>query len=950
MPAEIAASIPLAVRLPNPPPVFRGRAPEIATLTDLLKRGPAAVVRGPSGIGKTALALHVSHALCRRRLDAARYVRLGTEDPGAAVLRALAPPIDPEERARLHADPDALWAVVLDLAEAGRAWVVIDGDEVEDPGPLVAAAEVVARFARRSRWVVTVRAGRSAALEAITVGVGPLAEVELTAMAGEIEPRASAARIGQAVEAAAGSPGWLRWALALRAEELRDPAARAERLAAELIPALSPAARIFLRAAALVEGVLPAEMAPPLAEPVRWRLLAQGLVEARPGGFAMHAAVRELVLRATEAEAAHDGALAAALAGGDDAAGRLAALRIWLWHDEIAAALALLDAAGPALRQSGWAAELWRLLQPRTEPALAVWRMRAAVDLGDVEVLRGLALPRDEGAIDAPLRLEWARALSLRGELARALVEADAARAASDDPRLRRRATRLATRCLLNLGRFPEALARLADAPELRGPEDEALAITCRSAMGDPGTEDEARALLARLGPRLAGPHLAAPATVRAAVSLALAFYRQGRARDTATIFDAIMAEGATPMALQAPAIRVIRLALYLALGRLAEVEALLASAGPLSHSRSLWGFPVQYSAAALRLAKGDLAGLGAELGRLIALAHAEGRIELWGFAIAMIEELHLMRAEPPESVDLTDPRLPPVAAHALRVRLMVHARRGEAFAPPPPSTHRETRIYDALCAADMALAAGDPAAAGHATAARVDAEQHGLALGEAQALERLADAWLLAGRWSAAAEGSALLRRLALRMPSARFCGEADWRDAVLARPPDLATLERLAAGFDVAPTAARRSRALLGAEVALDRVDEQVLAAVRRQLGWPAIDGPTGPWQPGWGVDRPRRRVWLPDGRWVGFETRPTLWALLVALVAGPQTKEALVAAVWPGEGYHPLQHDNRLHATVRLLRKAIDDEASTRIETTEDGYRLGDHPRSVMGGPPT
>ncbi|MCB9543465.1 MAG: hypothetical protein H6703_13590 [Myxococcales bacterium] len=829
MSAQPSNPVPLAVRLPNPPPIFRGRAAEVAALSALLKQGPLAVVQGPSGIGKTSLALAVSHALAQRRLAAARYVRLVGEPAGAAALRALAGPLDPEERARLLGDPEALWAVVLDLAEAARAWVVIDEDEAADPEGVVAAAELIGRFARRSRWVVTTRAGRSAALEAVTVALGPLDDSALRALAGDFDPRASRARVEQAVAAAAGSPGWLRLALALPADELRDPAARAGRLWAALIPAQTAAARVFLRAVALVDGVLPAEVAPALGAAAQGRLRAQGLVELRPGGFAMHPAVRELVLSATAGEAAHDGALAAALGAGDDPAGQVAALAIRLAHGEVEAARSLLDRVGAGLRREGWAAAVWRLLRARGEPALATWRMRMAADSGDVEVLRGLALPR-EAAGDLELRLEWARALHLRGELARALGEAEAA-AQSGDPGVARRATRLAVRCLLNLGRMPEALARAQAAPGPLDPEDESMIITCRAALGDPGAEDEARALLARLGPRLD-----APVAVRAAVALGMVLYRTGRARETAAVFDRLTAAGVTPLALRAPAMRVIRLGILLALGRLDETAALLESAGPLSHGRSLWGFTLPFTTAALRLARGELAGLGAELLRLVALAGSEQRLELWSFALALAEELHLLRAEPAETVDLLDPRLPPTAAQTLRVRMMVQARRGEAVGPAPPSAHRENQMYDALVAADAALAAGDAvAAAAHATAARVAAEHHGLALGEAQALERIADAAMLAGRWDAAGEVSALLGARAAAMPSARFAGEAAWRAAVMAWPPDLAALERLAAGMESAPTAARRARALLGAEAPLDRVD----AGARRGAGAAGVAG---------------------------------------------------------------------------------------------------------------
>jgi hypothetical protein len=50
--------------------------------------------------------------------------------------------------------------------------------------------------------------------------------------------------------------------------------------------------------------------------------------------------------------------------------------------------------------------------------------------------------------------------------------------------------------------------------------------------------------------------------------------------------------------------------------------------------------------------------------------------------------------------------------------------------------------------------------------------------------------------------------------------------------------------------------------------------------------------------------------------------------------------VLTVWRERVYHPLRHDNRLHAAVRKLRRRIEDDprAPARVVTTDQGYALG------------
>jgi tetratricopeptide (TPR) repeat protein len=74
-------------QLPPPPAHFTGRWPESATITAVLaddpeRDGPGlAVLTGPGGIGKTALALHVLHAVSERFPDGQLYADLAAHGP-----------------------------------------------------------------------------------------------------------------------------------------------------------------------------------------------------------------------------------------------------------------------------------------------------------------------------------------------------------------------------------------------------------------------------------------------------------------------------------------------------------------------------------------------------------------------------------------------------------------------------------------------------------------------------------------------------------------------------------------------------------------------------------------------------------------------------------------------------------------------------------------------------
>lgn len=85
----------------------------------------------------------------------------------------------------------------------------------------------------------------------------------------------------------------------------------------------------------------------------------------------------------------------------------------------------------------------------------------------------------------------------------------------------------------------------------------------------------------------------------------------------------------------------------------------------------------------------------------------------------------------------------------------------------------------------------------------------------------------------------------------------------------------------------------------------------------------------------------MWLDDGRYIDFKGQALKWRLLDVLAGsgGNATKEQLVAGVWNESRYHPLRHDNRLHALARKLRRSLGDAvAPSHVVTSEDGYALG------------
>ncbi|MET0491635.1 MAG: BTAD domain-containing putative transcriptional regulator [Actinoplanes sp.] len=131
------------VHLPFDVHGFVGRRAELTTLDS---PAPIAVVRGPAGVGKTALAVHWAHRAAARFLDGRLYLNLRGFDPveqavdPAAALRRLLLALDVPAR-RIPADPDAAAAAYRTALTGRRMLIILDNarDETQVrpllPGP-----------------------------------------------------------------------------------------------------------------------------------------------------------------------------------------------------------------------------------------------------------------------------------------------------------------------------------------------------------------------------------------------------------------------------------------------------------------------------------------------------------------------------------------------------------------------------------------------------------------------------------------------------------------------------------------------------------------------------------------------------------------------------------------------------------------------------------------------
>lgn len=928
----------LAHRLPNPPPLFVGRSQESADLTELIKRAPVTVVWGVGGVGKTSLVL----ATLRRRPSAQieRTVMLGlrpADAPGQVQLqlvRALACPqsIGPEWATGAY-DADTYAAGVIDLAERGNLWVVLDDLHYGDPAFVHDLMTRVARFARRSRWIATSRVRPEIPeLTHQVLGLGAMSERDLEELACKARPGHSGEARARAVRAATGSP----WQLlrALGSGEAREP-----------LSDLGDSRQLFDRLA-LIAVAVPVEALTPLgAEPERLAELERGgLIEHTEGGVRVHDVARSLVDAERAARERHTVGLA--LAGANDPEAALEGARLLLEAGDETAVHVLTGRADDLL-QAGCAPRLWRMVKDSSNPALRIVRLRCAGELGDAHVVAGLERPPPE---DADAALLWACAKFAAGQC-REAGEVAAALAAHQQPELAFGAGMLLSRCHGFLGRPHEALAVL----EGLTPPSTALALSRDAHRArwmvqvDPAC---ARVLADRV--RAALPSLPERLRREAAERLGSVYVSLGCYLLAAELLPELR-EDHTSLFLSRE-VMLWRLAVAISGGRLVESAELTRQLRSQPSTSTLQHQLIELFDSSRRIAVGELQGLDEELAAHANRAGAAGSAQMYYQATLVRERLAFTRGEPSPVGEWSSsvPRpVGPNADHLTLYRRWHEMRWGlipdVAEVPEVPESNSDfiaLRVADTIFRAELALLREEQGAALAATArALALVREHGHVLTEMDVLLfrcKVAAVFGGPGLSNTVAEVDVLTRKV----ESPRFQAEMLFFRAVEGSAWDAAALEECASCIAVAPAAARRARRLLGCRVTLDALDSKICACLeqRAQQRLETLVPPTfgvDGWLPGWGLDVTRQAVWLP-GRWVDLTATPLSQRLIEVLVAagGAISKADLVRLAWEVSDYHPLRHDKRTQVAIHRLRRQIEDDpvVPRRLVTTADGYALG------------
>jgi tetratricopeptide (TPR) repeat protein len=904
---------PLSVRLPNPPPFLVGRDRELAEVTAAIGRAPLTVVRGPDAVGRVALVLTALRRTYPEAFERGLYLRCRAgQSATELVIAALAPGHPP------HADPDPT-DLAIDLADAAETWILLDG--LEDPSWAVALA--AARWARRSHWIVVTSSPPTAELVPYTVGVSPLPAPALDELLLRWGVETSADRRNLLVVQAKGSPWRLR-------QLVTDPG----RLGVS--PASDSNSERVLRVLASLEVPVPTAALSVLGVdlPTLTTLVEQGLALGVAGQTELHPSARALFRgQMTNAELT---ALRDRLEESGDLGLIAEALRLHLAGGELDGAVRILERRGDELLAAGTAPRVARWLLPRSDARLLRWRLRAAVLLGDVSAL--LDLSASASLLTGPSdRILLAEALMRGNQVSAALTTLESCETAA--------ALLVKARARATLGLFAAAqadLARLRLEPGRSTELDaaaEVLSVRVQALLNQPAA---ARVGLSRMPALL--PTLPTPARIHVTLAMASIHHDLGDLDGVdATLAEVDRLLVGDPLAVfvgrRAGLVRAIT---SIERGQLDQATTMLEELERASAFGSLHRPFLALIRAQLALARGDLALAVSVLGRVDPDVRAEPYAGAWFAALTTRIGLLAPGLITPASSP-SGPGMWPLVArlHAARLSLRSGQLDDEA-ARAAMSTGDDAAIELWFAARayswELALLAGQPEDALRiATNAAERLAAAGFRLLEAEAHEGVASAALRTGEQIPLATALRRLSELAVLSGAARWertaAGLRSWLQ------PDPGLLLKIAS--NPCPDApARRARALLGDERALDALDQVVLGGLPRLEVRTLFDRPH--WQPGWCVALHERRVYPGDGSTSAMADKPRLWTLLERLIASPAglTREALFSQGW-GLPFRPARHGKLLQNTVLKLRKAIESgpAAPPRILTTDAGYRLSD-----------
>lgn len=945
-------SLPLSLRLPNPPPVWVGRQSEVDALAQALERGSLVMVWGPSGIGKTALVHRTLHTRFAERVSRTLVLRLAPEATLEQTLTALVSALVAVHQLTIDLKPlvasrESLLATALDLAELdteegalpGGFWIVLDDVQHLPPLELEELLAALARHATKSRWVAI---GRQRLELDVALGqslaVTGFGEDDLERMASawfpDREPDADL------IARAGGSPWRLLRLLSGSALEGGD----------DPLADVPLNARPLLRLLAMIELPLGAAVVQRLHEPVDIDgLIRQGLLERTPAGVRIHDAQRSLMRAGLEAGETDELEASAArlLVGEREPFAWLEALRLFLRGNDLDAAQRLLAEHLSTLIERGYEAHLWRLLEALSDPKLASARLEVAVELADPKSVARLGLPPDPTFQD---RLRWAKLLRIAGRFDDALEVAETLVGdAEGEPSVAFYANILRANVALDRHQPRAARELLEGLAPGGGAEALDRDILLAVALGQCGQHEDSVALAKRIEPRLSDLQDRSGDLRR---GLGWVLYSAGAIRRARDVVRPLLAEKRAARLHGLGPARLLFLALGASLdcGELAETEVFLTRLRKMSGSSFQRAF-TQFLEVQLWLARGQLSEAREACAAIEGPAREYQRLDLLAALYGARCKIALGLGEP------SSPDIAPVGAssseHDDLHRLHYFALRGawghDDDAPElAERSHPEVAATAAYVPAFQALAHG-----------RVEAAVEAARLG--RSLARAADYRLI--------ELAALTTQVECELVSgidqatlARSIGELESLSRALELDSglQLAQLTRIGGALGSLdplglerlaeiglPTVRRRARALLGDETQLSRYEELLIEAHRRRAGVRVElsessrgkDSRNADVIPA-GMDPRSSELWL-DGQLTNLKSRPLLWRLLELLADSPLplSKEELIVRAWELDDYHPLRHDARLHTAISAIRKAIGSDHAI-VQSTAEGYRIAEN----------